>query len=561
MSVSDVLIAHWHREIARHRPLAEVLTAGLQRVGARVLAPANAADSALQQELLWLLSELPRQAELPETTRQQALALLRAALPGQSSELQPWVQIVLKLLLASAEASAVLQVPQTLPVSVPLLFQDPLFLLLLQQTCLTEPRLELALRDWRALLLQADSRASLWQPVLFALAHQLWNNGYLYAISEAEAALLAHISQNLSAPLQRDALFPDRVLRYALYSDLSTLKLSDLSLAALLQTGPAWCSLLQKLIFDRRQEVRLAAQIPVLTPLPAADPCQVFYSTYPYPRWLAAPVPPESSQAESLQLLFPHHNWASHFTGQPRWLIAGCGTGRQVLAAAQACPQARLTACDLSQPSLAYAARMLQGFALTRDVTLVQADLLALAQQVGWLQAFDGVACGGVLHHLSDPFAGLQQLVAVLRPGGLLRLGVYSQTARQALRLPAPPPATRQDDAALRSWRWHWLQAQADKGQEPLLQIQDFYQLGHCRDLLLHPREHTLTLLQLADWFDALQLQLLGLELWDSRAYALYSRYFPEDRTRCHLPYWHQLEQAHPHLFAQMYIFWLCRSA
>ncbi|MBF2053155.1 MAG: class I SAM-dependent methyltransferase [Candidatus Sericytochromatia bacterium] len=560
MSVSDDLIAQWHRDLARHRPLAEVLAAGLQSVGKRALAPTNAADSALQHELLWLLSELPRQAKLPEMARQQALALLRVALPRQQNELQPWAQVALRLLLTSTEASTVLQVPQMLPSSVPLLFQDPLFLLLLQQSCLTDPQLELALRDWRALLLQAPECSVCWQPFAFALAHQLWNNGYLYATFEAEAALLARISQQLRVPPPSDAQFSDRVLRCALYSDLGSLRLSDLSLAVLLKTGPSWVRLLQKLIFDRRQEDRLARQIPVVTPLPAADLCQSFYAAYPYPRWLAAPVPPESSQAEMLQGLFPHHNWAPHFSGQPRWLIAGCGTGRQVLAAAQACPQARLTACDLSQPSLAYAARMLQGFALTRDVALVQADLLTLAQQPGWSEAFDGVACGGVLHHLADPFAGLQQLVAVLRPGGLLRLGVYSQTARQTLRLP-PPPAARQDDAALCSWRWHWLQSHADQAQEPLLQIQDFYQLGHCRDLLLHPREQPLTLPRLADWFAALQLQLLGLELWDPRAYKLYSHHFPQDPTRCYLPYWHQLEQAYPHLFVQMYIFWLRRSA
>ena len=52
MSVSDGLIAQWHRDLARHRPLAEVLAAGLQSAGKHALAPANAADSALQHELL-----------------------------------------------------------------------------------------------------------------------------------------------------------------------------------------------------------------------------------------------------------------------------------------------------------------------------------------------------------------------------------------------------------------------------------------------------------------------------------------------------------------------------
>lgn len=556
MSSSEALISRWHQALAQHKPLADVLTDALQAAGPRAQAPESEADRVLQQELLWLLSALPRQAELPEVARQQALMLLRGALPRQTCDLQPWVQIALRLLLVASESEAVLQLPQTLPFHIPPLFQDPLFLLLLQQTCLTDPQLELALRDWRALLLPAALPA-VWQPFAFALAHQLWNNGYLYAVTEAEAALVTCIHQTLAVALQEAQPIAEAVLRCALYGDLSALQLPDLHLMALLQNGPHWASLLQKLIFDRRQEARLAAQTPVLTPLPANDVCQAFYAAYPYPRWLAAPSPPESDQAEMLQFLFPHYHWAPHFAGRPRWLIAGCGTGRQVLAAAQACPQARLTACDLSLPSLAYAVRMLQGRTLTRDVVLAQADLLALDQQPDWQQAFDGVACGGVLHHLADPLRALQQLLGVLRPGGLLRLGVYSQISRTALDLPLLPPETRQDDAALRRWRWQWLQANAGASGKPLLQIQDFYQLGHCRDLLLHPREQAMRLPLLAAWFATLRLEVLGLELWDPRAYALYDRCFPDDPARCNLLHWHQLEQAHPHLFAQMYVFWL----
>ena len=37
----------------------------------------------------------------------------------------------------------------------------------------------------------------------------------------------------------------------------------------------------------------------------------------------------------------------------------------------------------------------------------------------------------GVLHHLGDPLAGWRVLVDLLRPEGLMRIGLYSETARQ----------------------------------------------------------------------------------------------------------------------------------
>ena len=36
-----------------------------------------------------------------------------------------------------------------------------------------------------------------------------------------------------------------------------------------------------------------------------------------------------------------------------------------------------------------------------------------------------------VLHHLGDPMAGWRVLVDLLRPGGLMKIGLLSKTARQ----------------------------------------------------------------------------------------------------------------------------------
>ena len=44
---------------------------------------------------------------------------------------------------------------------------------------------------------------------------------------------------------------------------------------------------------------------------------------------------------------------------------------------------------------------------------------------------FDLIECGGVLHHMNNPSQGLKALVSVLKNNGFLKLGLYSELARQ----------------------------------------------------------------------------------------------------------------------------------
>ena len=44
---------------------------------------------------------------------------------------------------------------------------------------------------------------------------------------------------------------------------------------------------------------------------------------------------------------------------------------------------------------------------------------------------FDIIECGGVLHHMNDPSQGLKKILGVLKTHGFLKLGLYSELARQ----------------------------------------------------------------------------------------------------------------------------------
>ena len=44
---------------------------------------------------------------------------------------------------------------------------------------------------------------------------------------------------------------------------------------------------------------------------------------------------------------------------------------------------------------------------------------------------FDIIESAGVLHHMADPVAGWRTLTNCLKPNGLMKIGLYSNLARQ----------------------------------------------------------------------------------------------------------------------------------
>jgi ubiquinone/menaquinone biosynthesis C-methylase UbiE len=93
---------------------------------------------------------------------------------------------------------------------------------------------------------------------------------------------------------------------------------------------------------------------------------------------------------------------------------------------AQKSPHAQVLAIDLSLASLAYTRRKTREEGL-QNVEYAQADILNWSS-IG--RTFDRVEALGVLHHLADPKAGMLSLLA---PGGITRVGLYSESARRSI--------------------------------------------------------------------------------------------------------------------------------
>jgi SAM-dependent methyltransferase len=262
------------------------------------------------------------------------------------------------------------------------------------------------------------------------------------------------------------------------------------------------------------------------------------YEEHPYPSWTRVNLPVEGGILAQLRRLRSAAGLASTHDA-PRVLVAGCGTGQQAVTIAAALgPSARLLAIDLSAASLDCARAKADEHGVGGSIEFRQADILSL----GTLhETFDIIYCTGVLHHMADPLAGWRALIDRLKPGGSMRIALYSAAARaplDALKKRFPPDETLPMEARIRNFRRRVLAAYAHDWTASGLMWHDFFTLGGCRDLLFHAHERRFTIPQLEAALE--ELGLIFLE--------------PEG-----LADWAEREAKNPLAFASMYQFWCAK--
>jgi len=277
------------------------------------------------------------------------------------------------------------------------------------------------------------------------------------------------------------------------------------------------------------------------------------YRRWPYPAWTRVTVPAATTipaEIASVDLGRP-----SGLPVAAEMLVAGCGTGREAALAAFRYPDSRITAIDLSETSIAYAA------ARCREGPPARIDFRAMdLESVGALgKRFHFIACSGVLHHLPDPEAGWAALAGVLEPGGAMRIMVYSEPARAGIRAARAGLADLRgrpvDGDLLREARRRLI-----AGPPAILEGSiDFYTLQGVYDLLLHPHEDSFDVPRIGRGLDALGLELLAFDLPSPALRARYRLDRPDDPAMRDLHSWAALEREQPSLFRSMHKFW-CRK-
>lgn len=438
------------------------------------------------------------------------------------------------------------------------LFTNGLFVSLLTKTINPDGELEICLTTLRRALLLRGSGLSVeaeWR-IMSCIAQQAFNNGYAFWVGEDEAARVGVLKSKLEAgPAAGD---PAALLRFAMYATPRGLSSAGELRARPLDAWPAPLRpLVEKTLIDSFEEAAIKAAIPLLGAIKdeTSRAVQAQYEESPFPRWLAVNHLGHVDFAEDLQHRLPHFQLPAFLAGPLEILVAGCGTGLQPISLALSYRDLRVVAVDLSKSSLAYAARMAGRLKLD-NIEFLQGDILELSALD---RQFPVIECSGVLHHMARPDRGLEVLRALLRPGGVIKIGLYSKLARRdldSLRARFGQSDDAPTAAGIRAFRRRVLTSPEAVAFGQITGSPDFNNLSGCRDLLFHTRERRYSLPELKHMIDRQALRFLGFDLNNPATRRGYRARFPDDPAMTSFASWQSFEAEFPDSFANMYRFW-----
>jgi SAM-dependent methyltransferase len=387
-----------------------------------------------------------------------------------------------------------------------------------------------------------------------ALAKQCFINEYVFATTPEEAEEAQRLKQRLAEALAENLnVSPLWAAVVATYFPLDSLPNAQ----SLLER--AWptplTDVLAQQVREPQEERQYRDSIPRLTAIDDDVSVQVRgqYEENPYPRWVyAASVAQPITIDEHLRNQFPSAPLRP--LGRASGidiLVAGCGTGRHPIEVARKYKDARVLAIDLSLASLCYAKRKTPA-PLAHTIEYAQADILKL-ESIN--RTFHLVDASGVLHHLSDVRAGWRVLLKLLRPGGLMRVGLYSELARRRIVVARSFILERGYRPTADDIR----RCRQDLLNSPLKDVAragDFFTMSECRDLLFHVQERRLTIPEIKSFIAENGLRFIGFE-FAPQVMQHYRNVFGGDRFMRDLDRWHAFETEKPDTFAGMYQFWL----
>lgn len=443
---------------------------------------------------------------------------------------------------------------------------NPYFQIVLAWTTVCDGALEFWLTKLRASILHTVLAGD-WKAnentlsFLAAVARQCFINEYVFAVSAVEAAGVKALKEKIAEALTRgEGIDPAALLALAMYLPLGDVSGAD-ALAVRFPAAPVAAVVAQQ-VSEPREEIALRGTIGRLTAIAHGVTARVRqqYEENPYPRWtsLAAPPWPLLSLDDHLRRIFP----AAPFRpvgheDRLDILVVGCGTGRHVLELAQSYRGAQVLAVDLSLASLASAKRRMPA-RLSDKVEFAQADIMAMGSLD---RRFDLINAGGVFHHMPDPWAGWREIVKLMKPDGVMQVGLYSEHARRDIVAARKIIAERgyqstPDD--IRRLR-HDL---ATSGENfSFMRLDDYFTVSSCRDLLFHVHEVRTTIPEIKAFLAENGLRFIGFDFGSLEAQEHYRNLFAGNGwPLSDLDRWDGFERAQPQLFAGMYIFWVQKA-
>ena len=433
----------------------------------------------------------------------------------------------------------------------------PLLLKLMQSCPITDLEFETLFKKIRSTILlnisniEHDSDTLKFQ---IAIASQCFINEYLFDVTDEEAKALKILEDLIEENIKKG----QQVSAAELAVLASYKALNEYSFCQLLNFPDELKHILQTQIVEPKMEKQLKSKIAVLREITGNVSSKVReqYEENPYPRWLSLAVPhiskPISTILKNKKLKII--DLSVNEIKNPKILIAGCGTGQHAIETATRFKDCEVLAVDLSLSSLAYARRKTEELDLT-NIEYMQADILDLRSLD---RQFDIVESVGVLHHMKDPMAGWKVLTDCLKPGGLMKIGLYSELARKnivQMRYEIQELNIDSGDTTMKLFRQHVLSLEKEYNNS-VVSSPDFYCLSGLRDLLFHVQEHRFTISEIKDSLAQLDLDFCGFEFRSDKKADKFKSQNLTQNAIYDLDKWNVFEKENTTIFFGMYQFW-----
>ncbi|MDE1463514.1 class I SAM-dependent methyltransferase [Spartinivicinus poritis] len=440
--------------------------------------------------------------------------------------------------------------------------QDEFLIEALQRIIIADPDIELFLIAIRNNLLntivQLGEIPQHITRLLCALALQGYINEYVNFVNNDEASTIDSIQQIIQDLLKNPNTSLEQiaglVLLVSLYEPISQQPYFEQLLHYPLADWPKEMQpCIEKILYHQYKETTLAKTIPQLTSIdhPVSSAVKAQYEENPYPRWTeVTQLKSPCNYIKYYHINKPPFTKPKFSTKSLKMLVAGCGTGKHPISQALLFPDLQIIAVDLSSRSLAYAKLMADHFQI-KNISFYQGDILQLDTLK---EKFHIIECVGVLHHMAQPADGLAVLRKLLVKQGVMKIGLYSQIARQEI---AKFRADNELQPTLNSIRQFRFQALTEKRTEfaTCLKLSDFYSTSMCRDLLFHAQEHRYTTLEVAKLLTDHSLAFRGFYFRSHELFTQFQKLYPNPASMLDLTAWDQFEQQNPFAFLGMYQF------
>ena len=279
------------------------------------------------------------------------------------------------------------------------------------------------------------------------------------------------------------------------------------------------------------------------------------YEKFPYPQWIYTDTYLQNTDIVNFINSFnlDYDNTIFDKSKIHNILIAGCGTGKEIVDRANMLSNVQITAIDISKSSLSYALRKCNEYEV-KNVELFQCDILNIDKLN---KNFDMIFCNGVLHHMKEPNKGLEKLYNSLNKKGLMNVSLYSKLGRSSIvkfQGKAKENHLLNNFENLRIFRDKIIDDYSKLNN--FITWSDFYKISEFKDLICHEMEHQFTIDKIEKMLSSLGLKFSGFEN-TVNVVDKFINYYQSSNFIYDLQKWNEFENTFKNSFAHMYQFWI----